>query len=77
MKTQRINNDNKEQETAIDDEHKRRVDQLSNITDEEKRMGMRATLRQFQRECANCKQTPVSMVPSECGVCGNFKRRKL
>ena len=53
MKTQRINNDNKEQENAIDDEHKRRVDQLSNISDEEKRA---EALAQLDKETAIARE---------------------
>jgi mobilome CxxCx(11)CxxC protein len=42
------------------------------ITEREKRMGMRAGLRQFKRACATCKQVPVSLEPTNCDVCGNF-----
>lgn len=42
------------------------------ITDAEKRKGMRAGLRKFQRQCAACHQVPTSMKPSNCDVCGNF-----
>lgn len=40
--------------------------------DEENRMGMRAGLRQFQRQCAGCNVKPLSMKPTDCDVCGNF-----
>ena len=53
------------------------LDDQQGVTDEERRMGHRATLRKFQKQCVNCKQKPMSMDPSECPVCGNFKRRKL
>jgi mobilome CxxCx(11)CxxC protein len=42
------------------------------LTDKEIRRGHRAALRQFQRACASCKITPVSMEATECDVCGNF-----
>jgi len=42
------------------------------VNEKEKRMGMRAGLRQFKRACSACKQVPVSLKPSNCDVCGNF-----
>jgi len=42
------------------------------VSGKEKRMGMRAGLRQFKRVCAVCHQVPVSLKPSDCEVCGNF-----
>ncbi len=47
------------------------------ICDEEKRMGMRAALRNVQRECVGCKNIPHSMQSSGCSVCGEFKQRKI
>jgi mobilome CxxCx(11)CxxC protein len=47
-------------------------DNKQGLTDQEKRMGMRAALRKFQRSCAGCKEVPLSMKPSKCTVCGNF-----
>ena len=47
------------------------------LTDEEKRIGMRAGLRQVGRKCAGCNLVPTSMTASECGVCGNFKIRRI
>ena len=46
------------------------------ITDSEKRMGMRAGLREFQRKCLGCNLVPIDLEPSECSVCGKFKRRR-
>lgn len=43
-----------------------------NISDKERRMGMRYGLRQYRRGCAGCNETPVSMNPTTCDVCGNF-----
>jgi mobilome CxxCx(11)CxxC protein len=48
------------------------LDQRQDITDKEKRMGMRAALRQYQRVCAGCKQVPVSLDSTACPVCGKF-----
>ncbi|MCU0350620.1 MAG: hypothetical protein MUF43_07300 [Flavobacterium sp.] len=42
------------------------------ISDKEKRMGMRYGLRNFQRKCVGCKETPLSMNPTNCDICGNF-----
>ncbi|HVV74057.1 MAG TPA: mobilome CxxCx(11)CxxC protein [Verrucomicrobiae bacterium] len=52
-------------------------DEKQGITEDEKRMGMRAALRQFQRKCATCGIVPTSMEPSNCGTCGNFKVRRF
>lgn len=52
-------------------------DYKQGITEEEKRAGMRAALRRFRRPCAACEEVPVSMDPSNCEVCGNFRRRIL
>lgn len=43
------------------------------LTDEEKRIGMRYSLRKYKRECAGCKIIPINMESVSCGVCGNFK----
>jgi len=48
------------------------LDNQHDVTDEEKRMGMRYGLRQYQRPCAGCQIIPTAMKASECGVCGNF-----
>jgi len=55
-----------------DDEIRNNFDNKQNISEKEKRMGLRAALRQYQRECICCHKTPVSMRPSDCDVCGNF-----
>ena len=60
-----------------EDEFRQEADLKQGITDEERRMGMRAALRQFQRSCAHCGKTPVSMTSTDCPVCGDFKRRWL
>lgn len=43
------------------------------ITESEKRMGMRAALRKFQRACVHCNKVPYDLKPTDCPVCGNFK----
>lgn len=57
----------------VEDTMRRDQDLQHDIKDFEKRMGMRAALRQFERPCSACKQVPTSMEPSDCGVCGSFK----
>ncbi|WP_412769001.1 mobilome CxxCx(11)CxxC protein [Micromonospora zamorensis] len=52
-------------------------DSGQNIEDQEKRMGMRASLRERRLSCAGCEMVPTSMNPSDCDVCGNFKLRKF
>ena len=52
-------------------------DYKQGVSEDEKREGMRAALRQFERKCAQCKQVPFSMSPSNCDVCGNFKRNRI
>lgn len=42
------------------------------LTDEEKREGMKYSLRNFRRSCAGCNETPTDMKSTNCGVCGNF-----
>lgn len=53
------------------------MDHQHDIEDEEKRMGMRAALRNFQRECVGCNTKPTSIESTDCSVCGQFKRKKL
>lgn len=42
------------------------------ITEPEKRMGMRAALRKYQRACVKCTKVPADLNPTDCPVCGNF-----
>jgi mobilome CxxCx(11)CxxC protein len=53
-----------EMRNALDDRH--------DITDNEKRMGMRYALREHERKCSNCDKIPKSMRPTDCDICGNF-----
>ncbi|MFE5117591.1 mobilome CxxCx(11)CxxC protein [Arthrobacter koreensis] len=57
------------------DSAQRTLDDAQQITSEEKRFGMRAALFNRAKECAQCKLTPASMNPTECGVCGDFPKR--
>jgi len=47
-------------------------DEKQSISEDEKRMGMRAALRQLRKQCAGCGNVPSSMEPTECDVCGKF-----
>ena len=46
------------------------LDNRYDISDKEKRLGMRAGLRKYQRPCVQCGEIPKSMKPTTCGVCG-------
>jgi mobilome CxxCx(11)CxxC protein len=48
------------------------TDSRKGITEPEKRMGMKAALRKYQRECAGCKQVPKDLKSSDCSVCGSY-----
>ena len=42
------------------------------VTDKEKRIGMRFGLRELSRKCVGCNEIPLSMNTSNCDICGNF-----
>lgn len=42
------------------------------VTDKEKRIGMRFGLRELSRKCVGCNEKPLSMNSSNCDICGNF-----
>jgi mobilome CxxCx(11)CxxC protein len=46
------------------------LDNRHDISDTEKRTGMRAGLRKYQRPCVQCGNVPKSMKGTDCGVCG-------
>lgn len=48
------------------------LDNRVDVTDAEKRMGLRAGLRKYQRKCVGCKQVPTSLNSTNCDICGNF-----
>ncbi|MFL9659420.1 mobilome CxxCx(11)CxxC protein [Streptomyces sp. PB17] len=56
----------------VENTGRRDRDNEKNVTEKERRMGMRASLRRFQRPCSACHQVPTAMNPSSCGVCGDF-----
>ena len=62
---------------AAENLQREQADYKQELTEEEKRMGHRATLRQFDKECVRCHQIPPSMEPTACDICGNFSRRLL
>ncbi|PKD21814.1 hypothetical protein APR41_02205 [Salegentibacter salinarum] len=47
------------------------------LKDRELRRGMRSGLREFQRECVACRETPLSMQSTSCQICGNFTRNLI
>jgi len=57
-----------------EDKARREQDFQQGLKDAEMRMGMRAALRQYQRACAGCGETPTDMKATGCGVCGDFHR---
>ncbi|MGW4461230.1 mobilome CxxCx(11)CxxC protein [Micromonospora sp. NPDC004704] len=61
---------------AIDDARQAQ-DYGQDISNEEKRIGMRAALRERQAKCAGCQHVPTDMNSTKCGVCGDFKIRKI
>lgn len=56
-------------------------DYRQGVTGAEKRMGMHALLRQYEKECTACKKTPTDMKSAHwwrrnrCGVCDDYPRR--
>lgn len=47
-------------------------DETKGVTESEKRMAMRAGLREFRRSCNTCGIIPTSMIASNCDTCGQF-----
>lgn len=47
------------------------------LMDWELKMGMRSALREFQSNCVGCKKVPLSMEPTKCEICGNYKKTVL
>jgi mobilome CxxCx(11)CxxC protein len=54
------------------DDARQMADAKRGVTHKELRYGHRAGLRQFARECEECKQIPRSMEASKCNTCGRF-----
>jgi mobilome CxxCx(11)CxxC protein len=59
------------------DDVQRAADYRQGIAEDEKRFGMRGALIRYRRGCAACNIQPVNMKPTECGVCGDFSKRKF
>lgn len=57
---------------CISEKFRNELDDRRNITDKEKRMGLKYGLRNYQRPCVSCKIIPMSMESTKCPVCGNF-----
>jgi mobilome CxxCx(11)CxxC protein len=55
----------------LDAERQTRTDRdnQQDLTDLEKRMGLREGLRQFRRTCVGCGKVPT-LVPTDCDICG-------
>ena len=49
------------------------ADMKQHVTEDEKRYGLRAALRNLHSACTQCKQIPTSLTPSNCDICGNFR----
>lgn len=60
----------------INTQLKARVEQDTKhqIKDGEYRMGMRYALREYKKPCVKCEIVPTSMEPTDCPVCGDFKK---
>ncbi|MBN1225059.1 MAG: hypothetical protein JXB23_17555 [Candidatus Aminicenantes bacterium] len=57
---------------SVEEANRNDLDNKQGITEKERRMGMRAALREFKRPCAGCKEIPTSMKATDCNICGNF-----
>lgn len=57
-------------------QERQRLDYRQYVSDANKRKGMRAALREFERDCSGCGEVPSSMEPTECNVCGQFTMRR-
>lgn len=42
------------------------------VSDREKRIGMRFGLRELSRACVGCEKIPLSMKATDCDICGKF-----
>ncbi|MEU7902187.1 mobilome CxxCx(11)CxxC protein [Actinoplanes sp. NPDC049118] len=79
---QKPTSDSKELQRRFDlikvaDDARQAQDYAQGLTDEEKRRGHRAALRKRGMKCSGCGEIPMSMAPSECGVCGQYKTKKF
>lgn len=58
---------------TMDYQHREKLDSQYDILDSEKRMGMCAALRQYQRKCVTCGNVPQELKSTDCGTCGNWE----
>jgi len=63
-------------ELIATDEARRKQDARRSVSDGELRRGHRAALRQFQKECVECKNVPTDMSSTDCNVCGRFSWKR-
>jgi mobilome CxxCx(11)CxxC protein len=61
----------------IRDELRQEQDYQQSVSESEKRRGLRAAFRQYERECPGCNKQPLSMESTDCDVCGNFDHRLI
>ena len=52
-------------------------DEKQGLTSDERIRGMRYSLLQYHKACIACNETPRSMTPTQCGICGNFKTWRI
>lgn len=57
------------------DSAQRDSDLAQQITRQEKRFGMRSALFTRSKVCVGCSLVPTSLIPTKCGVCGDFPKR--
>jgi len=61
----------------IRDESRQEQDYQQGVNEAEKRRGLRAAFRQYERECPGCGKQPISMEPTDCDICGNFDHNPI
>lgn len=64
--------DTRANDLDAEDLRQEQSDLAQNISPQEKRYAMRASLYHFGNQCVRCKSVPKSMKPSDCDTCGNF-----
>ena len=51
------------------------ADERFDFSQQEKNLGMRSGLRQYEYPCAGCKIVPRSLESTDCPICGQFKNK--
>jgi mobilome CxxCx(11)CxxC protein len=54
------------------DEARSKQDSKRSLSEKVLRKAHRFGLRQYQRQCAGCKQSPIDMKSTNCGICGRI-----